>query len=153
VDARSEENIATLHPRLQPIARALIAAAARRGMNFKITSGTRTFAEQDALYEQGRTEPGKRVTNARGGSSNHNYGIAFDVTEFEADNRTPIYDGPNYRKLSLFGKELGLFWGGDWTSPVDEPHYELRPAWAGADENAMLAELHARHVSGKDVFI
>ncbi|SVE43245.1 uncharacterized protein METZ01_LOCUS496099, partial [marine metagenome] len=38
----------------------------------------RTYAEQDDLYEQGRTEPGKIVTNARGGKSWHNFGLAID---------------------------------------------------------------------------
>jgi hypothetical protein len=40
--------------------------------------GVRTFAEQDALYAQGRTRKGLRVTNAKGGQSYHNYGLAAD---------------------------------------------------------------------------
>jgi len=39
----------------------------------------RTFAEQDALYAKGRTEAGKIVTNAKGGMSYHNYGLAIDI--------------------------------------------------------------------------
>src|SRR6478609_5661733 len=44
----------------------------------RIVQGLRTIKEQDDLYAQGRTKPGKVVTNARGGSSFHNYGVAFD---------------------------------------------------------------------------
>ena len=39
----------------------------------------RTFAEQDALYAQGRTKKGAKVTNAKGGQSYHNYGLAVDI--------------------------------------------------------------------------
>lgn len=39
----------------------------------------RTFAEQDALYAQGRNgDKRPKVTNARGGQSYHNYGLAID---------------------------------------------------------------------------
>lgn len=38
----------------------------------------RTFEEQDALYAQGRTKPGPKVTDAKGGQSYHNYGLAVD---------------------------------------------------------------------------
>jgi hypothetical protein len=83
VDPRSETNIATLLPELHPYARSLVQKAADVGIQIKIISGLRTFAEQDALFAQGRTAPGNKVTNARGGFSNHNFGIAFDVGVFE----------------------------------------------------------------------
>ena len=76
---RSEKVIATLHARVRPYARALYFKAREHGITINIISGTRTYAEQDALYAQGRTRPGNVVTNARGGYSNHNFGIAFDI--------------------------------------------------------------------------
>ena len=79
VDARSEKTIATLQPEVRPYARALVLRAASAGISIKVISGLRTYAEQNALYAQGRTEPGRVVTNARGGYSNHNFGIAFDI--------------------------------------------------------------------------
>ena len=33
----------------------------------RISQGLRTFSEQQALYNQGRTTPGKKVTNAKEG--------------------------------------------------------------------------------------
>lgn len=30
-----------------------------------------------------------------------------------------------FKKVGAIGKRLGLEWGGDWTSPVDKPHFQL----------------------------
>src|SRR5262245_50142566 len=65
VDERSEKNILTLLTEVRPYARSLVNRAAATGIQIKIISGTRTYEEQDALYAQGRTKPGKKVTNAR----------------------------------------------------------------------------------------
>jgi len=153
VDARSEKAIATLHLKVQPYARALIHAATERGWDFKITSGLRTYAEQDALYSQSRTNPppGPRVTGARGGYSNHNFGLAFDVTLFSG--AKPVWDSPLYKALAPLAIALGLEWGGNWKSIQDEPHYQLRPRWAeGMSEPVMLAELRRRRAAGIDVY-
>lgn len=151
VDPRSETNIQTLHPRVRPMARALVHQAAAAGITIKVTSGLRTYAEQDELYKQGRSKPGKQVTGAKGGHSNHNFAIAFDVTIFKGS--SPVWESPNYRAVAVMGKSLGLEWGGDWKSRPDEPHYQLRPAWAkGMSEKAMLAELRRRKANGVDAF-
>lgn len=85
VDTRSEKSIGTLLPEVQPFARALVQKAAAGSINIKIISGLRTYAEQDALYAKGRTAPGPTVTNATGGRSNHNFGIAFDIGVFSGN--------------------------------------------------------------------
>lgn len=157
-DSRSEGNIATLHPRVRPFARALIEKAAAHDIIIKVTSAMRTFAEQDALFAQGRTKPGKIVTNARGGFSNHNFGIAIDITLFKGSTdpekaKTPVFDSPLYKVIGALGTELGLEWGGNWTTIKDEPHFQLRPAWAaGMKEKDMLAELRERKAAGKDFY-
>ena len=56
------------------------------GIKLRIIQGFRTYAEQDALYAQGRTKKGKKVTNAKGGQSNHNLGLAIDVAEIKNGN-------------------------------------------------------------------
>ena len=150
-DARSEQNIGTLLPPVQPLARALIESAARISTAIKIISGTRTYEEQDALYEQGRSKPGPIVTNARGGYSNHNFGVAFDIGVFEGGRY--LDESPAYKAVGALGKQLGLEWGGDWKSIQDEPHFELRPAWArDMSEGAMLAELRNRRAANREVF-
>lgn len=145
VDARSESNIATLNPKVRPYARALVQQAAAQGITIKVISGTRTYAEQDALFNQ---RP--KVTNARGGFSNHNFGIAFDIGLFKGSSYVP--ESPLYKAVAAIGKSLGLEWGGDWKSIVDEPHYQLRPPWATGSESAMLAELRSRRSNGIDAF-
>ncbi len=145
VDSRSEAAISTLHRVVQPVARRLVQLAAQNGITVKITSGTRTYAEQDRLFAQGG------VTKARGGQSNHNFGLAFDLTIF--DGAAPVWESAQYETLGKLGKTLGLTWGGDWTSIVDEPHFELHPPWAaGMSESQMLTELRRRHDQGIDAF-
>jgi peptidoglycan L-alanyl-D-glutamate endopeptidase CwlK len=157
-DSRSEGNIATLLPRVRPFARALIEKAGNQGIIIKVTSGTRSFAEQDKLFAQGRTEPGDIVTNARGGFSNHNFGLAFDVTIFKGSTdpekaKTPVFESPVYKAIGALGTDLGLEWGGNWKKIVDEPHFQLRPGWAvDLSEKEMLAELRERKDAGEDFF-
>jgi peptidoglycan LD-endopeptidase CwlK len=151
VDDRSETNIATLLPAVQPIARMLVQKAAANGIEIRVISGLRSYEEQDALYAQGRTAPGKIVTNARGGFSNHNFGIAFDVGVFSGGKY--LTESPMYKAVGVLGQELGLEWGGNWTSIVDEPHFQLRPAWAQAlNESTMLAALRQRKQDGEPVY-
>ncbi len=151
VDPRSEKSILTLLPEVQPMARALVQKAALHGINIKVLSGLRSYAEQDALYAKGRTAPGPKVTNARAGYSNHNFGIAFDIGVFEGSRY--LGDSPKYKAVGALGMDLGLEWGGSWKTIVDQPHYQLRPAWA-ADlrERDMLAELRARTGAGRPIF-
>jgi peptidoglycan LD-endopeptidase CwlK len=136
VDERSEKNIATLLPHVRPYARALVHAAAQQGIKIKVISGSRTYAEQDALFRQccdgkdndgdGRVdEPDERVTKARGGQSNHNFGIAFDIGVWQGDKYVP--DSPLYKVVGALGRRIGLLWGGDWVNFNDEPHYEYNP--------------------------
>ena len=124
-DQRSEGNIRTLHLKAQEAARAFLSAFAGAAYVVKIISGTRTYAQQDALYAQGRTKPGKKVTNARGGSSNHNFGIAWDIGIF-VDGKY-LGESPLYKEAATLGlaATTGVEWGGNWTSFPDKPHYQL----------------------------
>ena len=151
VDDRSEKVIATLLPEVQPYARALVTKAAADGITIKVISGLRTYDEQNDLYAQGRTKPGRIVTNARGGFSNHNFGIAFDVGVFEGGQY--LDESPKYNAVGVVGMDLGLEWGGNWKTIQDEPHFQLRPKWAGdLSERDMLAELRSRKESGKAAY-
>jgi peptidoglycan L-alanyl-D-glutamate endopeptidase CwlK len=91
------------------------------------------------------------VTNARGGHSNHNFGIAFDVGVFEGGQY--LDESPKYNAVGVVGMDLGLEWGGTWKTIQDEPHFQLRPKWAGdLSERDMLAELRSRKESGKAAY-
>lgn len=151
VDPRSEKNITTLLPEVQPIARALVQKAALAGIQIKVLSGLRSYTEQEELYAQGRTAAGPKVTNARGGYSNHNFAIAFDIGVFEGTKYLP--DSPKYKAVGALGMDLGLEWGGNWKTIVDQPHFQLRPSWASAmNERTMLAALRDRTASGSSVY-
>jgi len=112
VDDRSEKVIAALLPQVQPYARALVKKAAQHGITIKVIGGLRTYEEQNELFAQGRTKPGRVVTNARGGFSNHNFGIAFDVGVFEG--ASYLGESPKYKAVGALGMDLGLEWGGNW---------------------------------------
>ena len=123
LDPRSERNIVTLHPKAQELARASLTKILAAGITARIISGTRTYAEQDQLFEQGRSLPGKRVTNARGGESNHNFCIAWDIGIFNGG--AYLGDSPLYTQAAEVGLVAGLEWGGNWHSFKDKPHYQI----------------------------
>ena len=114
---------------MQAIASEWVKACESAGLKVAIGETYRTVAEQDALYAQGRTKPGNKVTNARGSSysSQHQWGIAFDF--YRADGKGAYNeDGDFFGRAATIAKNLGLAWGGDWKSIVDKPHVYL-PDW------------------------
>jgi hypothetical protein len=137
LDARSESNIATLVPNAQKQARAFLNAVLEAGIQARIIGGSRTFAQQDALYARGRTVPGTRVTNARGGFSYHNFGIAWDIGIFDEDGKY-LNQSDDYKKAGRIGRELGLEWGGDWKGIVDQPHFQCKSSLKIADMRALV---------------
>ncbi len=138
-DPRSEKNLATLEPQTAKLAREHLRRLSALGLTFKITSGTRTFAEQARLYAQGRTAKGPKVTNARPGASWHNFGTAYDLTLFSGKN--PVWESKHYDTAGRIGEELGLEWGGRWTRLVDRPHFQ-RPL------GLTLAEARRKYPTG-----
>lgn len=143
-DERTEKNIATLHTKLQEKAREFMALAvpamAVHGLAVRIISGTRTYAEQTALYAKGRTTKGPKVTNARAGYSNHNFGFSFDVGLFK--DKAYLGSSPKYAELGPIGESVGLEWGGRWKSFKDEPHFEY-------PHGLSMSQLRARYEAGK----
>jgi hypothetical protein len=120
----TDTRINTLHPLIRRPAKELVLRCQiQLGINLRVAQALRTIAEQDALYAKGRTVSGDIVTNAKGGSSYHNFGLAFDLVEITSEG------GVNYNydhaAVSSIGKSLGFEWGGDWKSIVDKPHYQM----------------------------
>lgn len=124
-DFRTESNIRTLTLSAQKEARFFMGKVLAAGLKAKIISGSRTYAEQNKLFRQGRyNNPGPRVTNARGGRSNHNFGIAWDIGIFTTSGGY-ITEGAAYDHAAEAGMSERLEWGGNWTGFVDKPHYQL----------------------------
>lgn len=129
IAAQSERRLAKVHPALASRARAMIELLAQSGVDIVITQGLRTWEEQDALYAKGRTVApiGKKfiVTNAKGGQSYHNFGLAFDIVVLDALGKFDWNDKhPGWAAAAKAGKSLGLEWGGDWRTFKDIPHYQ-----------------------------
>lgn len=90
-----------------------------------ITDGYRSNAEQDELYAQGRTKPGNIVTNAKGGQSNHNKGIAVDYCLTNKEGTAAYWTvNTDWKRVATIAKTMGFEWGGDWKGFVDNPHLE-----------------------------
>ena len=96
----------------------------KQNIDLLITSTYRDIESQDALYAQGRTAPGKIVTNAKGGQSFHNFRCAIDVVPLV--NGKPIWDGndPIWAKLGALGKDIGLDWAGEWKTFIELAHFQ-----------------------------
>ena len=121
--SHNEKMIKDLTPDTREAAEKFLKAADDAGMDVWISSGYRSSDEQDKLYARGRTTPGAKVTNAKGGQSGHNYGRAIDVVE--ADKKgTLLWGTSDWQKIGDLGKEAGFGWGGDWKKFKDQPHLE-----------------------------
>lgn len=121
-DQISITRVKALHPDIRKAVTGFIAEAENElGITLRIVQGLRTVEEQNALYAKGRTAPGQKVTNAKGGSSFHNYGLAIDVAELK---NGVINWGFDYDLLLPFANKYGFKWGGMFTSIVDKPHFE-----------------------------
>lgn len=118
--------ISDLYEEFQPKVKKFLTEANSLTFPWKtfITNGYRSFEEQNALYEKGRTKSGRIVTNAIAGHSWHNFGLAVDIA-FQKDGKLS-YANTHYNKIVPIAKRLGLTWGGDWQF-VDKPHFEWHP--------------------------
>ncbi len=128
-----------LHPTLRTKLAQLRELLAAENLDFFVSEGMRSPGRQQYLYDQGRTEEGKKrggiVTNAKAWSSNHNYGCAIDFAPKNGD-----WNGANWTRLGELAESVGLEWGGRWTSPVDRPHVQLN----GLPKASKCKEIYAK---------
>lgn len=140
MDKVTIDRIADLHPKLREealeIYKEICGALTGRALcRFAFT--LRTIEQQDALYAQGRTKPGKIVTNAKGGQSMHNYGLAIDIVLLIDKDKNGSYESASWETNVDFDgdgkadwqevvkvfKSYGWEWGGEWKF-VDMPHFQ-----------------------------
>ena len=121
-DDISIKRLQTIHPKVRDIFKQFIEDAENGlGITLRITQAMRTMKEQADLYAKGRTAPGPKVTNAKAGSSYHNYGLAIDLVVIEGTKPDWQY---NMGNLKPYADKYGLTWGGSWAKFKDYPHFE-----------------------------
>ena len=161
-DQKTIERIEMLHPKVKAEAIQIydeIVASLTGSAACRFAFTLRTIAEQNALYAQGRTKPGAKVTNAKGGQSYHNYGLAIDIvllidkdkngtfetaswdlkTDFDGDGKS------DWQEIVAIFKRYGWEWGGDWKF-VDAPHFQKT---YGKSISQLLALHSAKKVDSK----
>ncbi|MGH2667446.1 M15 family metallopeptidase [Flavobacterium sp.] len=137
MDNYTKQKINRLHPSIQAEVITIVNecnTALKGKAKIRITQGFRTFEEQNLLYNQGRTHPGKKITNAKPGQSIHNYGFAVDICLIIEDkiaswDTAKDWDNDKiadwYECVKIFAK-FGWEWGGNWKKFKDLPHFEKR---------------------------
>ena len=137
MDKYTEQRINKLHPSVREEVHKIIEEcdkALTGKAKIRVTQGLRTNKEQDDLYAIGRTKLGKKITNARGGQSIHNYGFAVDIC-LVIDGKTASWDTAKdwdndqvadwYECVKIFAK-YGWDWGGNWKKFKDLPHFDKK---------------------------
>lgn len=122
-----------LHPDLLPLAEWFLEQCRAQNIDVLVTCTYRSNAEQDMLYSQGRSEPGRIVTNAKAGQSKHNFMIdgkpaskALDIVPLthgkpEWDSSNPVWEA-----IGELGESVGLEWAGRWKHMREYPHFHMK---------------------------
>lgn len=121
-----------LLPKVERMCGVFLSKCKKAGYELRITHTYRSTAEQNALYAQGRTTPGARVTNARGGDSLHNYRVAFDVVFIKGLKAWyPPASSPLWQEIGKIAQSIGLEHGD--RGFVDLPHFQYRAGYSLED--------------------
>ena len=140
------DRIKLIHPKLREEVMEIydeISEALKGRAICRFTYTLRTFAEQDLLFKKI-----PKVTNAKGGMSYHNYGLAIDIVliidgvaaswdikkDFDGDGKA------DWMEVVAIFKSFGWEWGGDWKF-YDAPHFQKSLGYS-------VKQLLALHQSG-----
>ena len=113
----------------------------------EVTQGWRTWAEQDALFNQV-----PKVTEVRGGYSWHNFGLACDVAPFSAGQPDWNIAHPDWARIVSLGNTVGLFSGSLWRTFPDYPHLQLTGRFPDAPTDEVRA-IYSQRGSLEDVWV
>ena len=117
----------------------------------RITSGYRTFAEQNTLFAIGRGKnKGKIVTDAKGGQSIHNYGLAIDIIKMNS-NGTASYS-IDWTKLVKVAKKNKFEWGNDlYPSLGDKCNFERNFGYSYGQLNKLYVKQKVKNCGYVDM--
>jgi peptidoglycan L-alanyl-D-glutamate endopeptidase CwlK len=97
------------------------------GLDVLVYCTLRDLDEQARLYAQGRTTPGKIVTNAKPGQSAHNYGLALDFVPL-VGGKPEWKPGERYAQAIALAEAEGMESASKWTRFREYPHLQ-EPNW------------------------
>ena len=126
----SEKRLMYLHPNLQKFFIELLRISP---YDFSISQGVRIAEEQNKLYQQGRTVPGKVITNCDGYKIKSKHQIKSDGFGYAGDIAILVdgkvtWEEKYYKEIARAGRVLmqkyNIEWGGDWKNFKDLPHFE-----------------------------
>ena len=126
----TQKRLLELLPEVQPIIQKLLDLGYANKLDVQISCAYRSPEAQDALYQIGRTKPGKIVTCARGGESNHQKKIAVDLFYLDAQGNA-TFNMADYRTLWGLAKKAGLdkeglSWSQNWVGFKESCHFEVK---------------------------
>jgi len=138
MDAITIERIKEAHPKLRDFLLGQYTEANNllgKGARLRFAYVYRSNALQDKLYNQ---KP--KVTNAKGGQSIHNYGLAFDIVLLYDNDGNGTFEEASWSMIRDFDKDSKADWmeivnyfkskgwehGGDWKSFKDQPHFQIK---------------------------
>lgn len=131
----NSRDIKDLHPKVQPKVEAFLGKCKAAGIDVLITSTYRDAECQNALYAQGRTKPGQKVTNAKAGQSWHNWRCAFDFVPI-VNGKAQWDDASLFQKCGEIAESCGLEWAGRWKSFKELAHCQYTGGLTLADFQA-----------------
>jgi len=130
MDSISKARLTGLHPILVSRLQQLDQALEVQGIPWRITSATRSWAEQHELWLKGRDDdgniidPSKVVTRARPGHSWHNYSLAVDVVPMPDGEPDWDISSPYWRAIFAALPAVGLRSGNEFKSFRDPDHVQ-----------------------------
>ena len=131
----NSRSLSDLHPKVAAMCSEFINRCKAEGIDVIITSTYRDAASQNELYAQGRTKPGKKVTNAKAGQSFHNWRVAFDFCPI-VNGKCQWNDTALFTRCGEIGESVGLEWAGRWVKFKELAHFQYTGGLRLADFQA-----------------
>lgn len=122
----NSRKIEDLNPKMKVKWIELVDLLLKHNIKVKVTCTLRDAEYQKSLYAQGRTKPGKKVTNVDGikSKSKHQSGMAVDFVLINSKGECDWNDIKTYKLIADLAKTIGLT-PGYYFKLVDACHIEL----------------------------
>ena len=131
----NSRSLSDLNPKVAALCSEFINRCKAEGIDVIITSTYRDAESQNALYAQGRTAPGKKVTNAKAGQSFHNWRVAFDFCPI-VNGKAMWNDAVLFIRCGEIAEGIGLEWAGRWKKFNETAHCQYTGGLSLADFQA-----------------